>query len=282
MIGLINFTINEKVAEIFDLYTELHGIRISLFNPDGDLIYPDKVGRPNCHHCIMLREVLKLDSSCRDLDRKMMETSLKRRGLVSYTCHAGMREAAAPIFVNDDLIGYVMLGQFRSEAAPKASPYSKAWQVEQGNDALQQEYEQTAVFPEHKIETLLSMFRHLMEFIIEGHLILHKDFDLLEPVIGLIRNHPERMLTLESASRLVGRSPSSVTRLFKKVTGRSFKQYLTDCRMTEATRILKQKPNLPVAEVARALGYEDPLYFSRAFSRHYGHSPTKYRDGSKE
>lgn len=270
--------ISQKVAEIFDLYTELHDIRISLFSPDGQLIYPDSVGRPNCRHCILLRDTLHMDSRCRQLDHRMMQTSLKRRDMVSYTCHAGMREAAAPVFVDGELAGYVMLGQFRSEAAPDISPYARQWEAEQGDNALQKAYEQTAVFPEQKIETLLSMFRHLLEFIIESQLIRHKDYDLIAPIMEQIHQNPGAVLTLESAAHVVGRSPSTVSRIFRKVTGYSFKRYQTVHRMERAAGLLQKMPNRPVLEIAQAVGYEDALYFSRAFRRFHGCSPTQYRD----
>jgi AraC-like DNA-binding protein len=76
---------------------------------------------------------------------------------------------------------------------------------------------------------------------------------------------------------MVGRSPSAVTRLFRKVTGLSFKQYQTAHRMEQAATMLTAMPNRPVTEIARTAGYEDPLYFSRAFARHFGCSPTTYR-----
>jgi AraC family transcriptional activator of pobA len=36
---------------------------------------------------------------------------------------------------------------------------------------------------------------------------------------------------------------------------------------------------MSVAEVGYTLGFEDPAYFSRAFRRHYGQSPSEYRQG---
>jgi AraC-like DNA-binding protein len=197
--------------------------------------------------------------------------------MVSYTCHAGMREAVAPIFIEDELVGYVMLGQFRSEAAPERSPYADQWEVAQGNGKLQQEYEQTTVFPEHKIQTLLSMFQHLMQFIMESHLIRHKDYDLIEPVIKRMQARPEDGFLLNDAARLVGRSPSALTRLFKKLTGCSFKQYQTRYRMEQAAHLLKSMPARPIAHIAQSLGYDDPLYFSRAFRRHHGCAPSAFR-----
>lgn len=277
MLDCMHHTISQKVSEVFDLYTELHDIRISLFSPDGKLIYPDAVGRPNCRHCILLRDTLRMDAKCRSLDHRMMKASLNRNDMVTYTCHAGMREATAPIFVGGELAGYVMLGQFRSEAAPAESPYADLWKREQGNDLLQREYATTAVFPEEKIETLLSMFRHLMEFIIETQLIHHKDYDLIQPVIRRIHDPSLSPIDLDEAARLAGRSPSTVTRMFKRVTGRSFKQYQTDRRMKQAALMLENSPSRPVTEIARLAGYDDPLYFSRVFHKYHGCSPTMYR-----
>lgn len=277
MLESMHHTISQKVSEIFDLYTELHDIRISLFSPDGKLIYPDAVGRPNCRHCTMLRDTLGLDSKCRDLDHEMMGAALERREMVTYTCHAGMMEAVAPLFVENELVGFVMPGQFRSKAAPVTSPYANQWETEQGNHALQLEYENTPVFPEEKIDTLLSMFRLLMEFIISNQLIHHKDYDLIQPVIECMQESPEKELSLATAARMAGRSPSSVSRLFKKVTGHSFKQYQVNHRLELAADQLQAMPNRPVADIALAVGYDDALYFSRVFRKKFNCSPSEYR-----
>ena len=76
MLETLSHTISQKVAEVFDLYTELHGTRISFFGPSGKLLYPDAKGRPNCSYCTLLRETLHFDSRCRELDRSMMEKAL--------------------------------------------------------------------------------------------------------------------------------------------------------------------------------------------------------------
>ena len=278
MLESIHHTISQKVSEIFDLYTELHDVRISLFSPNGRLIYPDAVGRPNCRHCTMLRDTLGLDSKCRDLDREMMQAALEQGEMVTYTCHAGMMEAVAPLFVEEELVGFVMPGQFRSSAAPKRSAYSIHWKNEQGNDDLQAEFERTPVYPEEKIETLLSLFRLLMEFIISNQFIHHKDYDLIQPIIGSIHEHPEQELTLVDASQMIGRSPSTVSRLFKKVTGQSYKQYQVKHRLEQAAAHLQSMPNRPVAKIALSVGYDDPLYFSRVFRKHFNCPPSEYRN----
>jgi AraC-like DNA-binding protein len=265
------------VTEIIDLYTELHGTRVSLFGPDREILYPDAQGRPNCAYCRMLRRTLGLEERCRDLDRRMMDAALDKKGMISYTCHGGMREAVAPLFSSGQLAGFVMIGQFRSRTAPAVSPYAARWERSQGSGALQEAFSASTVLAEEKIETLLAMFSQLLELIIRGQLIRRTDYDLIEPVIDRIREHPEQPLRLEEAARITGRSGSTVTRLFKKMTGRSFKQYQLDIRLQRAAALLIDRPAVPVAEVARRTGIEDPFYFSRLFHKYTGLSPSGYR-----
>jgi hypothetical protein len=122
MKALFNQVISQQAAEVFDLYTELHGARISLFGPDKELIYPDVRSRPDCDYCQMLRGSLGLEKTCRQLDRKMMRAAFIKKEMVSYSCHAGMREAVVPLFVDDQLVGFVMIGQFRSQSVSAESP----------------------------------------------------------------------------------------------------------------------------------------------------------------
>jgi two-component system response regulator YesN len=73
------------------------------------------------------------------------------------------------------------------------------------------------------------------------------------------------------------RSPSTVTRLFKKLTGQSFKQYQLSFRLRRAATLMAESPDCPIAEIAPAVGFDDPLYFSRLFRKYTGQSPTAYR-----
>jgi len=197
--------------------------------------------------------------------------------MISYTCHAGMREAVVPLIVDEQLAGYVMIGQFRSLEAPDTSPYAAQWQALKKTDALQQAFAATPVFPEEKIAKLLAMFRLQVELIIRSRLIHHRNYDLLDPIIERIRSQPQSALTLQQAAHMSGRSPSTVTRLFKKLTGQSFKQYQISFRLRRAGELMAESPERPVSDIAAAVGFDDPLYFSRLFRRHTGKAPTAYR-----
>jgi AraC family transcriptional regulator, transcriptional activator of pobA len=68
----------------------------------------------------------------------------------------------------------------------------------------------------------------------------------------------------------------ALARSLTAITGRSTKELVTERVMVEAARLLRYT-DLTVGEIAYRVGYEDPLYFSRAFKRYGGRSPQAYR-----
>ena len=70
--------------------------------------------------------------------------------------------------------------------------------------------------------------------------------------------------------------PAYVGRLFSKKMGIGLSEYIVECRMKEASRLL-QESNTPVNEVATKVGYCYSNYFTRAFRRRFNMSPSEYR-----
>ena len=75
----------------------------------------------------------------------------------------------------------------------------------------------------------------------------------------------------------LGVPQAALSRALSEVTGQTTKQLITDRVMLEAARLLRFT-GMSVNEVAFSTGFDDQLYFSRAFKRHHGEAPTAYRD----
>ena len=73
---------------------------------------------------------------------------------------------------------------------------------------------------------------------------------------------------------------AALSRALSHVTGRATKDLILDRVMLEAARLLRFT-DLSVGEVAHRVGFEDPLYFSRAFKRRHGEPPQAYRDAAR-
>ena len=71
-------------------------------------------------------------------------------------------------------------------------------------------------------------------------------------------------------------SYSYYAKCFSQVTGRSFKQYLFDCRMSHAENLLLSS-ELPVTEIAIRCGYSNVSHFISEFRRYKGIPPLHFR-----
>ncbi len=72
-------------------------------------------------------------------------------------------------------------------------------------------------------------------------------------------------------------SPNYFSRLFKKVMKEGCNEYIVKKRI-EKSKILLETTTIKAGKIAMMVGYNDTNYFSLAFKKHTGMSPTKYRE----
>ena len=98
----------------------------------------------------------------------------------------------------------------------------------------------------------------------------------IERCIHYMREHLNQPLQVATLAETAHTSPSHFFVLFKRWVGLSPIDYFIRLRMSHACRLLATT-SLSVKEVAAALGYDDPFYFSRVFKSVNGTPPTDYR-----
>lgn len=91
-----------------------------------------------------------------------------------------------------------------------------------------------------------------------------------------IKSHYAEPLEREELADVASLSMSYFSIMFKKVAGCTPTQYITKIRLDKAKQLL-QNSNMTVSEVAREVGFQDPLYFARVFANHAGMPPREYR-----
>ncbi|MGG6312753.1 response regulator [Paenibacillus macerans] len=92
-----------------------------------------------------------------------------------------------------------------------------------------------------------------------------------------ILNNYHKDLSIEEVSELADLSISHFCLLFKQVSGYTFLEYLTQCRIEKAKYILMNS-HVKVYQVAPMVGYQDPRYFTQVFKKVTGMTPTEFRE----
>lgn len=94
--------------------------------------------------------------------------------------------------------------------------------------------------------------------------------------VAWLAENPARPFALDALARQCGLSPSRLSHLFKKQVRSTPRAFSERLRLDLAEQLLRNT-GLSVREVAAAAGFTDPLYFSRRFTRAFGHAPRETR-----
>ena len=96
----------------------------------------------------------------------------------------------------------------------------------------------------------------------------------------IYRNLGKDALDQTSIARALAMSRRTLRRKLEE-SNLTFKEILNDCRKSTAVNLLS-RTRLPLCQIALTLGYSDQTAFTRAFSRWYGMSPSRFRKESPD
>ncbi|MBQ6550148.1 MAG: response regulator [Lachnospiraceae bacterium] len=126
---------------------------------------------------------------------------------------------------------------------------------------------------------LIELFDFLMMGIETYCNVLSRDYYPNQTVNWIIRyiheHYSDQDLDMTMLSNASNLSSTYISHLFKNTTGKTVRNYITEYRMKQAVRLLKDPTN-QINDIATACGYRNGNYFSFRFKECYGCTPTEY------
>ncbi|HDW8004926.1 TPA: helix-turn-helix transcriptional regulator [Bacillus cereus] len=124
------------------------------------------------------------------------------------------------------------------------------------------------LFREALNEALLSVFNRESNY--ESH-------TLFERISSYVRKYYYKDITIHTLTEQNNVNRNRLSYVFRKHAGMGAAEYLLNYRIKMAQKMLCTS-DVPVQQIAQAVGIADPFYFSRVFKKRVGISPTKYRE----
>lgn len=103
---------------------------------------------------------------------------------------------------------------------------------------------------------------------------------VVELAIHYMRENMEKEICITELAKFAGYSVSQFTALFKQQTGMSPKHYYLQLKIRESCKYLNFT-DMKVNQLCYKVGFEDPFYFTRLFTKIMGCSPKEYRKTQK-
>ena len=128
------------------------------------------------------------------------------------------------------------------------------------------------------IPSLCRQLMHMMHVLMDG-MFTYRDArhaDALHRAAQYIRTHLSERLDLETIAAAACLSPAYFSRIYREEMGVSVQQAVMEARLMRACELIEYG-GLRLSDIALMVGFQDQSYFSRAFQKAYGVTPTQYR-----
>jgi len=93
----------------------------------------------------------------------------------------------------------------------------------------------------------------------------------------ILNNYSNKNLSIKLIANSVFVTPNYLSLVFKKSTGKTINQFITETRMEKAKELLKDR-SIKLYEIASMVGFRDANYFAKIFKKMEGMNPSEYRE----
>lgn len=282
--NLIEALSSSKLFQEYErAFTEATGMPVAL-RPVEAWHLPHHGKRNEGPFCSLISERSRACASCLQMQEKLSNAA--KEEAVTMGCPNGLCDTAVPVRLGDRVIGYLQTGQvFRKKPTRKqferVAAQVREWGVKATEEELSHAFFSSKHIPAKQHESvvkLLAIFAQHLAMMSNQVVVHHENSE--PPVITrakeYIHEHQSDNLRLGHVAKAVNTSTFYFCKIFKRVTGINFTDYLSRVRIEKSKNLLLN-PNLRISEIAFEVGFQSLTHFNRVFKKILGQSPTEYR-----
>lgn len=282
--NLVEALCSSKIYQDYErAFSDATGLPVAL-RPVESWQLPHHRQRSENPFCAMMASKSRACAACLQVQQRLSDKA--RYEAQSETCMVGLCDTAVPVRLGGNLVAFLHTGQiFRKK--PTALQFDRVaklvadWGLQVDLAKLKAAYFNSRVLSQKEHEAtvkLLQIFAQQLAMM-SNQIVVQQD-NAEPPVITrakeFIKQHQTEDISLGQVAKAVNTSTFYFCKMFKKVTGINFTDYVSRVRIESAKNLLLN-PNLRVSEIAYEVGFQSLTHFNRVFKKIIGQSPTEYR-----
>jgi AraC-like DNA-binding protein len=282
--ALVDALANSRIYRDYErAFSDMTGLPVAL-QPVETWQLPHHGKRNENAFCALISKKSRACAACLQVQEHLCQKA--SIGPETVVCPVGLCDSAIPVRMSDRLVGYLQIGQvFRKK--PTAAQFEKVvklaakWGLETDRETLRKAYFSGKVISPKEHDSavkLLTIFAQHLAMLSNQVFIQQENAE--PPVItkarAYIHEHQTEELSLGQVAKAVNMSSYYFCKMFKKVCGINFTDYVARVRIEKSKNLLLN-PNLRVSEIAFEVGFQSLTHFNRVFKKILGQSPTDYR-----
>lgn len=271
------FDLNALQSLLHDFY-EITKIRITVFDDHlRELVsYPDQ----RAPFCRLIRSSPEGASACLHCDQEACEAAVDKTETYIYRCHAGLTEAVMPLYVGDVLVGYLLFGHVFAYGS-----FEEGWRVIQkccenlpvDIKKLRLSCEDSPLISEVYIQSAARILHAVSSFLVLERMATLQTDSTSAKLDAYMIAHYREPITAQVLCHRLGIGRTHLYKLSQQLYGCGISQHIKKLRIENAKKLLVDRTDMKISEVAEDCGFSDYNYFIAVFSRMIGKPPGAYR-----
>ena len=264
--GKLGLFFDEEVQRLIDSFAYCFKVKITIFSARMEELLVG-LQNPGSAYCRMIQKKLLFRYHCCQQDKLMCERCEKQNNIIVYHCYAGNTETVFPIKIEGKLVGYGLMGQFRTtDGLPEE--IIRSWKKKGFSvDELREAYEEQPFFDKPSLDNMLRLFSMMIAFIVTREYVRIRRPGITEKVNHWLDEHITESISLDDVASAISCSRSTISHTIKRQLGMSFKKICILKKIQRFESLIAGDPQLSIQEAAALIGYPDPFYFSRIYKK---------------
>ena len=268
----------EKLISALSDFSNATGVNINLVDKDGNAQilwhdYKDYCVIPS--YCRFIHSAPGGSKSCAVSDFSLIEKCRSSLKAEHHICHAGLLDIAVPITLDDMVLGFILLGQMRTE-----KDFEKVYPLIEGSgfdkEELKKNYEMLPLYDENRTKGIINIAVMLTKYILTENMVKargEKNIDLLTDFINKNITLP---LSPDFISKGTFLSKTTLYKLSNTHYGVPLSEYINMKKVDSSLKTLLTT-DLSIEEIAHKFGFTSSSYYGKVFKKFKGMSPSAYK-----